>query len=295
MGVDCRGVNRYDSAMSRMLKNASVVVTTHNKPEHVCLVLEALARQDVLPSEVLVADDGSSDATRHALAVIVSVLPFRLVHVHQPHAGFRAARSRNNAIYNAQNECIAFLDQDILPHRTWLEQHLRHLRQGRICLGLSIPISEQASVQLTGDFVKAGSFENLHDTAAISQLDSLQKKYLVYSVLRRIRMAIGGRPALRSSNASACRSDLMRVNGFDEDYIGWGQEDDDLGWRLYMGGVRPVPLVNRALVSHIFHPPRHGDWRNGANIERYRRPRTSAQCKTGLSSHPHPDVTVTVL
>jgi len=259
------------------------------------MVLLAIRRQTVLPAEVLVADDGSSGETREALSAIARSLPFRLVHVRQPHEDFRLARSRNNAIHNSGGDLIAFLDQDTLPHRNWLESYVAHLSPGRVCTGYVLRLGEDAARNLTAAVVDAGEFETWHGSSEFSRLDALQRKYSWYTLLRRLGLGIKGRPAIAFGNAAICRSDLVRVNGFDEEYIGWGQEDDDLGWRLYFAGVRPVPLVNRALVSHIWHPPRRGDWKKGANIERYRKRRTSAQCAIGLKRHPHPDVAVTIL
>ncbi|MEI6807616.1 MAG: glycosyltransferase [bacterium] len=276
-------------------QQATVIVSTYDAPESLCMVLIALRRQTVLPAEVLVADDGSPASTRDALSRISRELPFKLVHVHQPHAEFRLARSRNNAIFRATGQFIMFLDQDTLPHQTWLEQYLLHLQPGRVCTGYVLRLTEQDGARLNSAAVESGTFEQWHSPQDYSRLDSLQRKYRFYAACRRLGFGIKGRPAIAFGNAATSREDLIKVNGFDEEYIGWGQEDDDLGWRLYFAGVRPVPLVNRALVSHIHHPPRHGTWQNGHNIERYRKPRTSAQCTAGLSAHPHQDVTVTVL
>lgn len=274
---------------------ASVIVSTYDAPECLCMVLAALKRQSVLPGEVLIADDGSPDSTRAALSAIAREMPFPLVHVRQPHQEFRLARSRNNAIYRAKGQFITFLDQDTLPHGAWLEQYLSHLRPGVVSTGYVLRMTEQDGHRLNRSVVDEGKFEQWHSPRDFARLDSLQRKYLFYAFCRRLGIGIKGRPAIAFGNAAVCREDLVKVNGFDEEYVGWGQEDDDLGWRLYFTGVRPVPLVNRAIVSHIYHPPRHGNWQNGNNIERYRRPRSSAQCAVGLSAHPHSDVTVTVL
>jgi len=280
--------------MARTRSDTSVIVSAHNAPGQLRLVLLALARQTVLPAEVLIADDGSPESMPNTLQTVAPTLPFRLVYVRQPHDGFRLARSRNNAIHHARGEFIVFLDQDTLPHATWLDRHLATLMPGRVCTGHVLRLSEQASARLTGETVSSGEFEAWHDPVERRHLDGLQRKYAFYVVMRRLGLGIKGRPAIAFGNAAACRADLLKVNGFDEEYIGWGQEDDDLGWRLYFAGVRPVALVNRALVSHIYHPPRHGNWKTGANIERYRRTRASAVCARGLSEHPHPDVTVAV-
>ena len=74
--------------------NISVIIASYNEPGNVCLLLEALRRQTVVPDEVLVTDDGSDPPISEVLEEVASDVPFRLVHVWQPDEGFRAARSR---------------------------------------------------------------------------------------------------------------------------------------------------------------------------------------------------------
>ena len=50
----------------------SVVVTTYNRPQALCLVLRALLSQDQPPLEIVVADDGSGDTTRQAIRQMAS-------------------------------------------------------------------------------------------------------------------------------------------------------------------------------------------------------------------------------
>ena len=99
-----------------------------------------------------------------------------------------------------------------------------------------------------------------------------------------------------SGNFAVVRADLFMVNGFDEAYVGWGQEDDDLGRRFYAAGVRPMPVANRARISHSPHPSRRArQWSEGANIQRYGRRDVPIRCAQGLDGRPYSDVRVRVL
>jgi len=274
----------------------SVIVTTYEEPDNLSFVLRALARQDRMPDEVLISDDGSSDATRDALRQIAGELPFgRLVHVWQPHQEFRASRSRNNAIHLCRGDAVLFLDQDTMPHRNWMSTHVRNLKPRTVCLGSVLDLTEAQVELLSVDQVTSGSFETIHDSECMVTLRQRQRSYVAYALLRRVGIRIKNRPTLRSCNIATWRADLARVNGFDEAYVGWGQEDNDLGRRLYMAGVRPVGLIDQALVSHIAHPRRYSDWKQGTNVERYRKEITHFACETGLSAHPHEDVKITEL
>jgi hypothetical protein len=59
---------------------------------------------------------------------------------------------------------------------------------------------------------------------------------------------------LRSGDFSIWRADFDRVNGFDENFCGWGGEDDDLGWRLRRAGMRLHSLMRWTYSYHLWHP-----------------------------------------
>ncbi len=278
--------------MSRF--SVSVVMTTFNAPDTLRLALLGLGRQVIRPVEVLIADDGSDGEMAPILSRLASDLSFPLVYLWQPHQGFRAARSRNNAIFRARGEHVAFLDQDTVPHAGWLEAHLRGLGPNTVSLGEAILLSEEEALGLDEEAVREGRFEGVLSDANRRRLSRLQRRYSFYAWLRRAGIPIKAKPRLRSSNFAISTELLRSVNGFDEAYVGWGQEDDDLGRRLYRAGGQPLIRVSSARVSHWPHPPRRPvDWSSGANAKRYRDGATApARCEAGLSRHPHPDVRV---
>jgi GT2 family glycosyltransferase len=64
-----------------------------------------------------------------------------------------------------------------------------------------------------------------------------------------------GQRGIIGCNMGFWREDLLAINGFDEEYTGWGiGEDSDLGTRLYHLG-RPRKFVyGHAVVFHLNHP-----------------------------------------
>lgn len=273
----------------------SVIITTYRDPDGLRLVLRALERQQRLPDEVLVADDGSPfDETAAMLRSVAATLPFPLVHVWQPDEGFRAARGRNNAVFQARGRFLAFLDQDTLPHPCWLAAHHDAVSSLQVGLGHVLELSEARDQRRTDGIRDPIAAASWHSPGEWRLLRALHRKFLFYAVLRRLGLAPANKPKLRSSNFSVHRSALDAVNGFDERYEGWGQEDDDLGRRLYRAGIRPVILLRHAPVSHRPHPPRRTEaWRDGPNLDLYRQPLRSFRCEQGLDRHPHADIKVT--
>jgi hypothetical protein len=103
------------------------------------------------------------------------------------------------------------------------------------------------------------------------------------------------KPALRSTDFSISRADFERVNGFDEAFRGWGCEDDDLGRRLKVVGIRLLSVLDRTRVYHLWHPPvpsKAGLWRQGANVEYLQRKLRLARCAHGLVRRTARDLTV---
>ena len=58
---------------------------------------------------------------------------------------------------------------------------------------------------------------------------------------------------VKTCNLSVWREDLVRVNGLDESYSGWGLEDSDLVIRLLHAGVRNKNARFAAPVFHLWH------------------------------------------
>jgi predicted glycosyltransferase involved in capsule biosynthesis len=58
---------------------------------------------------------------------------------------------------------------------------------------------------------------------------------------------------VKTCNLSAWHADLMRVNGLDESYTGWGLEDSDLVIRLLRAGIQHKSVRFAAPVFHLWH------------------------------------------
>ncbi|MFZ5797313.1 MAG: glycosyltransferase, partial [Thermodesulfobacteriota bacterium] len=88
----------------------SLVITTYNWKEALEASLRSSFQQTVLPSEVIVADDGSRSDTGDLVAQLAANSPVPIIHSWQEDKGFRLARSRNRAIAKARGEYIILVD-----------------------------------------------------------------------------------------------------------------------------------------------------------------------------------------
>ena len=58
---------------------------------------------------------------------------------------------------------------------------------------------------------------------------------------------------IQTCNMAFFRSDCVKVNGFNEDFIGWGREDSEFGARLLNAGVKRRDLRFGAVAYHLHH------------------------------------------
>ena len=49
------------------------------------------------------------------------------------------------------------------------------------------------------------------------------------------------------------KNDLVKVNGYNESFIGWGREDSELAIRLINARVKKKFLKMGGIVYHLFH------------------------------------------
>ena len=88
-----------------MKTNISVIIPTYNRYNFLQRALKSVYAQSLLPLEVIVIDDGSTDQTKE----IQKEFP-NIIYMYQINKGVSSAR--NKGIEKAQGEWIAFLDDD---------------------------------------------------------------------------------------------------------------------------------------------------------------------------------------
>lgn len=260
---------------------ASIVITTYNWPQALEKALRALAMQDVLPAEVIVADDGSGADTRACLQRLAAAYPVPLRHAWQPDDGFRAALARNRAIAAAAGDYVILMDGDMVAHPKFVRDHLAAARPGSFVQGMRVLTNETARDRLLrSGRSRVGPFEpGIGRRRHTVRLPWLAQWWGQASVGASTK-------AIKTCNQGWWRSDLLALNGFDERYEGWGREDKDLALRAINAGLRRRSLRFAGLATHLYHPERH-DHATSANdlllAETVRLQPT--RCALGLDRH----------
>jgi GT2 family glycosyltransferase len=206
----------------------SVAVATVDRPAALARCLDALLAGDLLPSEVLVVDQGTPDPTAKVLAARPDG-PVALVHLPQRRRGLSTAR--NLALAQARCPILAITDDDCVPDRGWIAA-----------------ISRAFSGQAAPDAV----------TGRVLPLGPARPGLYPVSVRDSTRCAVfAGRaiPWLVGSggNCAVRRAWLASVGGYNE-RLGAGSpgkaaEDIDLFYRLLCAGAR-IGYEPDAVIYH---------------------------------------------
>ena len=257
----------------------ALIINTYNQPEYLGRVLTAVTRQTRKPDEVLLADDGSSDETRAVFERWAEAQSFRIDHAWQKNEGFRRSRILNEAIARAQSDYLVFLDGDTVPHPRFMADHQAQATEGFFVQGHRALVGERAAEWFGKNDFAADRFRALWS----GQLRGWKHAFHWPCPLRRVRHDLNG---IRGCNLGLWRADLVRVNGYNEAFVGWGREDSELAVRLMNSSVRRLDMRGWALCYHLWHPPAsRGNLNVNDELLAQAQREGGTRCANGLDQH----------
>ncbi|GAB1342373.1 glycosyltransferase family 2 protein [Gemmatimonas sp.] len=243
------------------MPSVSLVIATYNWPAALDVVLRSVRAQREMPREVLVADDGSGESTRHVVLAHQADFPVPLTHVWHEDRGFRLAAIRNQAIRQATGSYIVQVDGDMVLHDQFVRAHRRFAQRGSYVQGGRCLLDESTTARLLR--------ERRSVVPAFSRgLRNRQNAWYAPWLSRLVRGPRDPDRRTRGCHMAFWRDDLLAVNGYDEEFIGWGREDSELAARLIHSGVRRRNFKFGAVAYHLWHQEACRD-RFSANDARY--------------------------
>jgi len=266
---------------------AAVVVTTYNRPDALAAVLEGYLAQGDTDFELVVADDGSDERTARVVESYKARGKVPIKHVWQEDRGFRAAAARNRAVAATAADYIIFTDGDCVPARGFVAAHKRLAERGWFLAGNRILLSERLTQRLLAERLPVHLWNSsrwLHERSRGDVNRLLPLLRLPDGGLRRVQPRRW--QGAKTCNLSVWRDALVRVNGLDESYEGWGLEDSDFVIRLLHAGERHKNARFAAPLFHLWHAeqPRDAWARNSARLEELLRS-TRLRAERGLDQY----------
>ena len=230
----------------------TLIITTYNRCDSLLLVLQALAQQSVQGFKVVVADDGSTADTRQQLEQLQQ-LPYAIDYVWQSDLGFRAAKIRNLALHHSHSDYIIFLDGDSVPRINFIANHLNLAERGYFVAGQRILCSQKATATIIEQTQPLWAFSWWQWLWAYCRRDINHISGLLTLADNHWRKKNQRWQGAMTSNLAVWRDDLLAINGFEQQYRGWGHEDADLVVRLLRHACQRKSGRCATAILHLWH------------------------------------------
>lgn len=233
---------------------ASVIISTYNAIEWLEKVLWGFSAQTTSDFEIVIADDGSSNDTKQRILALQKEIAIPIIHVWHEDDGFQKTKILNKAILAATSDYLIFTDGDCIPRNDFVATHLHYREKGYFLSGgyfkLPMPTSKAITKE---DILKQNCFDvhwlKANGMPSNTKNIKLKSSGLLSKTLNRITPT---KPSWNGHNASGWKSDILAVNGFNEE-MKYGGEDRELGERLFNFGLSSKQIRYSAICVHLDH------------------------------------------
>ena len=235
--------------------NIAVIVTTYNRPDALSLALEGYLSQNDKDFELIVADDGSTTATEKVITYYQKKNVIKIRHVWQEDKGFRAAAIRNRAVAETSADYVIFSDGDCVPLPDFVGQHKYLAEKNWFVAGSRILMSAAFTLNILREQIPVYNWRmSKWITARIKKDINRLSPFIslpIGNLLRKVTPNSWN--GVMTCNMAAWRTDLIKINGFDESYSGWGLEDSDIAIRLIRSNVHRKSGRFLLPILHLWH------------------------------------------
>jgi len=224
------------------IPKVSIITPVYNRAKNLFHVLNALTKQSFKEFEIIISDDGSTDNTKEIVNSFRDKLNIRYSYIGE-NKGFRAARARNKGLERVRGEITIFLDSDVIVPPRYIEHHVNaHKKYDKILVDSFVYRMKEYKENDLGlapkEYIKKHR-DNLNDDIKtpfnIFDKEPIEEGYFL------------------DSNSLSIKTEHILKDGFDENFIGWGHEDTELGYRYIQKGFRFLFIKEDCESYHIYH------------------------------------------
>lgn len=286
-----------------------LLVLTHTT-RHLESCIASICRQTSAPESITVSCDVDDPAVsellasvwaRTALALERARRPIPTIHhVGRTHLGeARLNQVRNNGLRaiiaagGRREDLVVVIDGDMVLAPDAIEHHRALAAAGAdvvVPFRINTTESQAASVSADALLEENGPWpaELTPRTDQLASMLMRDRRYRRQLAVRRLLpwLTKPHKPKLLGGHHAARLGALIDVNGYDEMYVGYGYDDDDLARRLHgIRGLRWAIAVRDIPAFHLWHPSRAPVRPTEApGYARFRRRDLPVRCERGLVS-----------
>jgi len=266
----------------------SIIITTYNAEKWLEKVLVGYSCQTFKDFEVIIADDGSGEATKVIVDLFRKQFINPIQHIWQPDDGFQKCKILNKAILAAKTDYLLFTDGDCIPRQDFVAVHLKQIESGLFLSGgyfkLHMALSEQIT---TEDILSQRCFSIrwlIKNGLKINfKLTKLVKFYWFSAFMNWVTPT---KKSWNGHNSSGFKLDLVSVNGFNHQ-MQYGGLDRELGERLFNKGIFSKQVRYTAVCLHLDHERKYESpeiWKKNRAIRDYNIKNNVVWIEEGLST-----------
>lgn len=232
--------------MQNQKASVALIISTYNWPEALELVLKSVAQQTDMPDEIIIADDGSSQLTADVIEDCRTRYQLPVTHIWHEDKGFRKSRILNKAVKEVKSAYIIEIDGDIILDSNFVEDHRNAAKQGFFVQGSRAMLSEGKSKEILR--TREITF-SIFSKGLYSRFNALRLPFMKWLFI----FDPSNPYHIKGCNLAFWKKDYIAVNGYFNNFEGWGGEDYEFGARLLHSGVQRRRLKMAALCYHIYH------------------------------------------
>lgn len=233
----------------------SIIIATFNRSLQLSRGLITILKQEILPDEIVIIDDGSVDDTRkvcESFKVLAAGFGVGLKYKYLNHPEHRISSiPRNVGIKQSTGDLIIFTEPEILHVGNTIKQLLDLMKSNPN----KVPVATQIWTiqQKIYDKLNQDNFERpmtilTHKYAQLTESPNLDNLKAPNS-----DWAITGSKNCLTGCLFACEKKwLLDIGGFDESFEGHGWDDFDLFERFNLYGT-PILKTDDIIVIHQWH------------------------------------------
>jgi len=239
---------------------SSIIVSVYTDYVALDIILECLKQQTNNTFEIIISEDGESDKIKKCVDNFISEIPIQ--HLTQKDNGFRKNIALNRAIKASNTNHLIFIDGDCAPHNAFIAAHQCFNKPGIACSGRRLELGENFSKKIRTKKTSISSLTNpffyLLNMLPLSLDNAKNIESGIHSNLLQF-ITKNNESRILGCNFSCNKQDLIKVNGFNEEYLEAGTgEDSDIDWRLVKSGIIIKKVKFSAIQYHLHHPRSYG-------------------------------------
>ena len=248
-------------------------MSTYNAEEWLEKVIIGFAQQTFSNFEIVIADDGSQKSTKDLIDVMRLNTGLAIQHIWQEDEGFQKCRILNKAIIAANGDYLIFTDGDCIPRADFIENHLKFREKGFFLSGGYYKLPLKVSQKITKKDIESQNCFKISWLAANGLRRSTKNLKLITRgfISSFLNSVTPTNASWNGHNSSAWKTDLLAVNGFDEQ-MQYGGEDRELGERLFNLGLKSKQIRYNAICIHLDHDRGYvneATWKKNAEIRKF--------------------------